>query len=132
MKVSNAEKLLDYKKLKLNQILLPPWNKNFLTEICRNMQTLALKVLQECSFGASGRAAVQMFFLTPNSNIIAEKFVNSERLLAVLQEHIIFNVKWVEVRKMSEVFWAKLYCKMSDPFCSVLLALRVSARKCEN
>ena len=93
MKVSNAEKLLDYKKLKLNQILLPPWNKNFLTEICRNMQTFALKVLQECSFGVSGRAAVQMFFLTPNSNIIAEKFVKSERFLAVLQEHIIFNVK---------------------------------------
>ena len=57
------------------------------------MQTFALKVLQEYSFGASGRAAVQMFFLTPNSNIIAEKFVKSERFLAVLQEHIIFNVK---------------------------------------
>ena len=32
------------------------------------------------------------------------------------QEHIIYNFKWVEVRKMSEVFWVKLYCKMSDTF----------------
>ena len=32
------------------------------------------------------------------------------------QEHIIFNVKWVEVHKMSEVFWTKLYCKMSNLF----------------
>ena len=35
-----------------------------------------------------------MFFLTPNRNLFAGKFlVNSERLLAVLQGHIIFNVK---------------------------------------
>ena len=39
-----------------------------------------------------------------------------EKFLAVLREHIIFNVKWVEVQKMSEVFWAKLYCKMSQLF----------------
>ena len=28
----------------------------------------------------------------------------SERFLAVLREHIIFSIKWVEVRKMSEVY----------------------------
>ena len=38
-------------------------------------------------------------------------------VLAVLQEQIILNVKWVEIRKMSEVLWSKLYCKMSDLFC---------------
>ena len=42
------------------------------------------------------------------------KFVNVETVLAVLREHIIFDVKWAEFRKMSEVFWAKLYCKISD------------------
>ena len=57
-----------------------------------------------------------MIFRTPNRNMFAEKFVKSEKFLAVLWEHIIFNVKWVEVHKMSEVFWAKLYCKMSDLF----------------
>ena len=31
-----------------------------------------------------------------------------------LQEYIIFNVKWVEILRISEVFWAKLYCKLSD------------------
>ena len=36
--------------------------------------------------------------------MFAQKFVNSERLLAVLREHIIFDVKWVEVRTMSKVF----------------------------
>ena len=36
----------------------------------------------------------------------------------VLREHILFSVKWVEIRKMSEVFWAKLYCKMIHFFAS--------------
>ena len=48
--------------------------------------------------------------------MFTEKFVKLEILLAVLREHIIFNDKWAEVCKMSEVFWAKLYCKMCDAF----------------
>ena len=68
-----------------------------------------------------------MFFLTPNRNMFAGKFVNWESFLAVFWEHIIFNFKRVEIRKMSEVFWAKLYCKMSDLFRWFLLALRFSA-----
>ena len=99
-----------------DKILLLLWNKNFLTEIYRNIQTFAFKVLQECSSWASRNDAVQMFFLTPNRKMLAEKFVKWERLLAGLRQRIIFNVKWVETRKMSEVFWAKLYCKMSDLF----------------
>ena len=39
------------------------------------------------------------------------KILKSERFLNALQEHTIFNVKWVEVHKMSELFRAKLYCK---------------------
>ena len=58
-----------------------------------------------------------MFFLTPNrSNMFAGKFVKLERFLTVLRGHIIFNVKWLEIRKMSDFFWAKLYRKMSDIF----------------
>ena len=33
------------------------------------------------------------FFLIPNRNMFAGKFVKSQRLLTVLWEHIIFNVK---------------------------------------
>ena len=36
---------------------------------------------------------------------------------AMLQECICYNVEWVEVLKISQVFWAKLYCKMSYLFC---------------
>ena len=53
-----------------------------------------------------------MFFLTPN--MFTGKFVKWERFSAVLREHIISDVKWIEVRNMSEVFWAKLYFKISD------------------
>ena len=37
--------------------------------------------------------------------------------LMVLQEYIVYNVERVKIRKMSEVFGVKLYCKMSNPFC---------------
>ena len=49
----------------------------------------------------------------------------------MLRERIILNVKWAEVGKTSEVFWAKLYCKMCDLFCYFLLALKLSARNSE-
>ena len=64
----------------------------------------------------SRNGVVQMFFLTRNEKIFAGKFVKWERFLVVLWEHIIFKVKLVEVRKMIQVFWAKLYCKISDLF----------------
>ena len=112
--------------------LLRLWNKIFFTEMYRNIQTFAFKVLQECSFCKSKNEAVQMFFLTPNRKMVTGKFVKWERFLVVLREHIFFNVEWVEVHKMSEVFWAKLYCKMSKIFRKFLLALRISARKSKN
>ena len=100
-----------------DKFLLRLWNKNLFTEIYRNIQTFSFKVLQERVFWASRNCAVQMFFLTPNRNMFARIFVKPERFLTVLPEHIAFNVKWVEVRKMSEVFWVKLYCKISEHFC---------------
>ena len=76
----------------------PPLRENlttsFLTEIYRNKWTFAFKVLQECSFGRQETMECKCFFLTPNRNMFAGKFlVISERILAVLQQHIIFNVK---------------------------------------
>ena len=70
-----------------------------------------------------------MFYLKPNKKMLAGKFVKQERFLAVLRKHIKFNVKLVDVHKISDVFWAKLYCKMSELFRWFLLALRLSARK---
>ena len=49
--------------------------------------------------------------------MFTRKFVKWETFLAVLQEHIIFNVKRVEVHKMSEIYLVKLFCKMTDIFC---------------
>ena len=57
------------------------------------MLTFAFRVLQECSSWASKKIAVQIFFLRANRNMFSGKLVKSERFLAVLQEHIIFNVK---------------------------------------
>ena len=91
-----------------DKILLNLWNKNFLREVYRNIQTFAFKVLQESSSWASGNGAVQMFFLTPNRNMFPGKFVNWEIVLAVFWEHFVFNFKRVEIRKMSLLFWAKL------------------------
>ena len=77
----------------LEQDLERVWNKNFLAEIYRNIQTFAFKVLQEYDAWASKNGAVQMLFLTPNTNIFSGKFVKSKRVLAVLREHIVFDVK---------------------------------------
>ena len=57
-------------------ILLRLWNKIFLREIYRNILTFAFKMFRESSSWASGNCAMQMFFLTTNRNMFAEKFVN--------------------------------------------------------
>ena len=48
-----------------------------------------------------------MFFLTPTANLF----------LTALREYIFYNVECVEVRKMSKLSSAKLYCKMDDLLC---------------
>ena len=68
-----------------------------------------------------------MFFLTPNRNMFTGKFVNRESFLAVIWEYFFFSFKRVEIRKMSVVFRARLYYKMSNIFRWLLLALRFSA-----
>ena len=99
-----------------DKILLCLWNKNIIKETYRKMQAFTFKVFQECGSWASRNDAVQMLFLTPNRNMLAGKIIKSDSVLAVLLEQFIVNVKLVEVSKMSGVFWAKLYCKMSDLF----------------
>ena len=73
-------------------------------------------VLQECSSCTSRNGAMQIIFLTPNRNVFAGKFIKWDRLSIEFRDHIVFNVNYVEVRKMSEVFRAKQYCKTSYLF----------------
>ena len=49
--------------------------QNFITEIFRNIQAFAFKVIQECSSWESRNGALQMLFLTPKRKIFARKFL---------------------------------------------------------
>ena len=50
-----------------------------------------------------------MFFMTPARNMFAGKLVKWVKFFAVLREFIFYNFEWVEVHKMSEIFWAKIF-----------------------
>ena len=109
----------------LKKIILPlhkKWNltasqqQKFVTEIYRNIQTFAFKVLQECSPWAFKKWCSGNVFSDTKQKNLGLKICKVWRFLDALRECIIFNVKWVEVLKMSEVFWAKLYCKLRDLF----------------
>ena len=117
VKMLNCKTFYETQKTsRLNKIIQPPPNPppppssdkillRFHLRIYRNKRTFAFKVLQECSFGRQETVECKCFFLTPNRNMFAGKFLlNSKRFLAVLQQHIIFKVKWVEVHIMSEIF----------------------------
>ena len=49
-------------QIKPDKSLLLLWNKNFLREICGNIQIIALKVLRECISWASRNDAAPIFF----------------------------------------------------------------------
>ena len=72
------------------------------------------------------------FFLTPNRKMFAGNFFKSERFLAALWKYVTFNVKWFEVLKISEVFWAKLYSQKSDLFSLVSVAFETFCYKIWN
>ena len=121
-----CEKVTSYEKISYSltlevRILLRLWDKRFLsdiyTEIYRHLHS---KCFKNSGLGRQEMVQCKCFFWH-KTEICLLKNLQSEtwqRLLAVLHEHIIFNVKWIEARKMSEVFWAKLYCEMSDLFTS--------------
>ena len=99
-----------------DKISLRLWDKSFLIEIYMKNIDIAFKVLPECSSCASGNDVAQKFFQTPTRNMFAGKFVKWVKFLAVLWQYIFYNVEWVENCKMGDVFWVKLYYKMSDLF----------------
>ena len=61
--------------------LLRLWNKNFLTEIYRNIQKFSFKVLQEYSSWESRKAAVQMSFLDTEQKNIGWKICKVKKVL---------------------------------------------------
>ena len=98
IKMKNCKTFEVQKTSRLNEIIqlrpnpLPPirsnLNTSFLTEIYRNRQAFAFKVLQKCSFERPETVEYKCFFLTLNRNMFAGKvLVNPERFLAVLQQH---------------------------------------------
>ena len=60
------------------------------TEIYRHLLS---KYFRNAVLGGSRNGTVQMFFLTPNRNTSAGKFLKTERFLVALWEDIIFNAK---------------------------------------
>ena len=87
------------------------WTKVFLRRYTEMYRHLLSKCFKNAVLGCQEIVQCKCFFWHQTEICLLEN-----GFLAVLWEHIIFNVKWVEVHKMGEVFWAKLYCKMSDLF----------------
>ena len=111
-----------------DKILLYLWNKNFLTQIYRNIYGhLLSKCFKNAVIERPETVPCKCFFGHQTAKSL--QFVKSERFLIVLPEHFMFNIKWVEVCKISEIFWAKMYCKTSHHFLQFLLALRKSEIK---
>ena len=75
------------------------WNKHFLTEIYRNIQTFAFKKPKACSSWASRNGTVS-FFLTLNRNMFAGKLLKSEKVLAV----------WTNIKRFSQYFFNFSLC----------------------
>ena len=84
------------------------------TEIFRHIQRytdISLQSASRMQFLGIKKWCSANVFSDIKQRKFAGKLVKWEEYLALLREHIIFSVKWVEVRKVSEGFWAKLHCK---------------------
>ena len=113
-----------------DKILEILWRKKIFLRRCTEIyRYLPSKCFEIAVLGLQEMVQCKCFFLTPNKKIFAGKCLKWEKVLVVFRERIIFNVKWVEACKKSEVVWVKLYCKMSDLFRWFLLALRRFCKK---
>ena len=105
----------------LRKLFNPPPDKSFLhlwrKKFLQKLTGIHRHRLSKCLKNAALRRKemVQyLFFLTPTRNMFSVKFVKWVRFLAVFVEYTFYNIEWVKVCKMGEVFRAKLYCKMID------------------
>ena len=92
------------------------WIKNFLTKIYRNILTFAFEVL---------RVHCKCFFWHQPETCLLENWL--------CYGSIFFNnVELVQVHKINEVFWAKLYCKWVIFFCQLLKVFETFCEKIWN
>ena len=103
--------------LKLSKIFRQRlWNKNSFRRYTKIYRHLLSKHFENALPRCLEMVHCHFFYLTPTRNMFAGKLVKWLRFLTVLREYIFYNGEWVEVRKISKGFWAKLYCKMIDIF----------------
>ena len=86
----------------------PPSDKILLSLFLRRYTEINGHLLSKCIknvvLGVKKWWSANVFLTTSGNMFAGNILVNSEGLLAVLEEHIIFTVKRVEVHKMSEDF----------------------------
>ena len=140
MEVSKSWKIVEFTKIsikmkncntfykvqktsRLNEIIQPPRThlpsdkillRLFSRRFTETNERLLSKYFKNAVFGVKKLWSANIFSDTKQKHVYWKFFSKLRKILTVLQD-ILFSMR-VEVRKRSEVFWAKLYCKMSDLF----------------
>ena len=101
--------------------------KFFLRRYTEMYRHLLSKCFKNAVLGRQEMVQRKCSFLTPNRNMFARKFLKSERLFTVLQEHVILSnefrfVNWV-------VFWAKMHYRMREYFSLLFVGFETFIRR---
>ena len=107
------------------------WNKNFITEIYRNMQTFAFQMFWECSSWAFRNSAGQMFFLTHTRDMFVGKLVNWLRFSAVLQKYFFTMLSELRFKKWVS-FLSETILKNEWSFLLILVGFETLYQKIWN
>ena len=107
------------------------WNKNFITEIYRNMQTFAFQMFWECSSWAFRNSAGQMFFLTHTRDMFVGKPVNWLRFSAVLQKYFFTMLSELRFKKWVS-FLSETILKNEWSFLLILVGFETLYQKIWN
>ena len=107
------------------------WNKNFITEIYRNMQTFVFQMFWECSSWAFRNSAGQMFFLTHTRDMFVGKLVNWLRFSAVLQKYFFTMLSELRFKKWVS-FLSETILKNEWSFLLILVGFETLYQKIWN
>ena len=107
------------------------WNKNFITEIYRNMQTFAFQMFWECSSWAFRNSAGQMFFLTHTRDMFVGKLVNWLRFSGVLQKYFFTMLSELRFKKWVS-FLSETILKNEWSFLLILVGFETLYQKIWN
>ena len=107
------------------------WNKNFITEIYRNMQTFAFQMFWECSSWVFRNSAGQMFFLTHTRDMFVGKLVNWLRFSAVLQKYFFTMLSELRFKKWVS-FLSETILKNEWSFLLILVGFETLYQKIWN